>query len=176
MALLLLRSGWKMFMKRLVGGQKTAKYVHTVIEWPQILGLTKFHPRASSLFFFSSISGTMSGIFKFCPKIETLFSSYSLNIGEQESELRMSAFDSICVENKHCQVLHDKKLSWAERKFYRLRNSTHVNCWMGTDLLRKFSPHYSDMLFRCFLTKIWWILCRLKNWGLHWPLRVLFQA
>ena len=91
--------------------------------------------------FFSYISGTMSGIFKFCPKIETLFSSYTLNIGEQESELRMSAFDSICVANKHCQVLHDKKLSWAERKFYRLRNSTHVNCWIGTDLLLKLFRH-----------------------------------
>ena len=30
-----------------------------------------------------------------------------------------------------------------------------------------YSPNYSDMLFRCFLTKIWWIFCGLKNWGLH---------
>ena len=52
----------------------------------------------------------------------------------------------------------------------------HCNRWMGTDFLHIFSPHFSDMLFRCFLTKIWWILCRLKNWGLQWPLRVFFQA
>ena len=38
---------------------------------------------------------------------------------------------------------------------------THCNCWMGTDLLRcKFTPHYSDMLFRWFLSKI--CLCRLN--------------
>ena len=30
------------------------------------------------------------------------------------------------------------------------------------------------MLFRCFLTKMVWILCKLKNWGLPWPLWVLF--
>ena len=52
--------------------------------------------------------------------------------------------------------------------------NAHCNRWMGTDLLRIFSPHYSDMLFRCFLTKMLWILCRLKNWGLPWPLWVLF--
>ena len=36
-----------------------------------------------------------------------------------------------------------------------------------------YSPNYSDMLFRCFLTKMFWILCRFKNWGLPWPLGVL---
>ena len=65
-----------------------------------------------------------------------------------------------------------------QKYFLVVRPLPLANCnrWMGTDFLHIFSPHFSDMLFRCFLTKIWWILCRLKNWGLQWPLRVFFQA
>ena len=44
--------------------------------------------------------------------------------------------------------------------------ASHYNCWMGADLLRIWPPHNSDMLFRCFLTKMWWILSRLNRAGL----------
>ena len=55
-------------------------------------------------------------------------------------------------------------------------NCTRCNGWMGTDSLCIWPPHYSDLLFWCFLTKMWWILSRLKNWSQPWPLGVLFQA
>ena len=57
----------------------------------------------------------------------------------------------------------------------------HCNYWMEADLLCIWPLHnsHSDMLFRGFLTKIWWILSRIKIWGRPWPLRplgVIFQA
>ena len=54
---------------------------------------------------------------------------------------------------------------------------SHTVIWRGKNELSWItlsSPHYSYMLFRCFLTESLWILCRLKNWGLPWPLGVLF--
>ena len=47
-----------------------------------------------------------------------------------------------------CTDLPNKRV-----EFNRVGGSLHCNRHMGTDLLLIFSPHYSDMLFMCFLTK-----------------------